>query len=88
MGSKEFNSYSFNHSVFHQICNDRGPLLTRAHMETMLEALNADGCAGSYFTTFCEQSGNQVYSSIVHVTFGVCPSVKQLHLCLYKNVIG
>lgn len=46
--------------VFHQLSGGRGPVLSSTCMETMLEALNADGCAGSYFTTFCEQSGNQV----------------------------
>lgn len=44
--------------VFHQCSSGRGPL--QSSMEAMLEALNADWCAGSYFTTFCEQSGNQV----------------------------
>lgn len=44
--------------VFHQFSSGRGPLWSS--MEAMLEALNADWCAGSYFTTFCEQSGNQV----------------------------
>uniref|UniRef100_H2TU61 RGS domain-containing protein n=1 Tax=Takifugu rubripes TaxID=31033 RepID=H2TU61_TAKRU len=52
--------------VFHQLSGGRGPLLSSTCMETMLEALNADGCAGSYFTTFCEQSGNQLWENAAH----------------------
>lgn len=32
-------------------------------MEKMLQALCAESRAGSYFTHFCEQSGNQVQTA-------------------------
>ncbi|XP_029694900.1 regulator of G-protein signaling 22 [Takifugu rubripes] len=53
-------------SIHTQLSGGRGPLLSSTCMETMLEALNADGCAGSYFTTFCEQSGNQLWENAAH----------------------
>ncbi|XP_028326368.1 regulator of G-protein signaling 22 [Gouania willdenowi] len=43
-----------------------GELRSSGRMEEMLQVLCVDSCSGSYFTHFCEQSGNQLWVNAVY----------------------
>ncbi|XP_074510625.1 regulator of G-protein signaling 22 isoform X2 [Sebastes fasciatus] len=54
------------HALHTQIYSSRSQLLDRRRMEKMLQALCVDSYAGLYFTSFCEQSGNQLWGNAVN----------------------
>ncbi|KAM9352872.1 regulator of G-protein signaling 22 [Symphorus nematophorus] len=54
------------HSVHTKLYSSRSQSLGSRRMEKMLQALCVDSCAGSYFTNFCEQSGNQLWQNAVY----------------------
>ncbi|XP_070823015.1 regulator of G-protein signaling 22 [Chaetodon trifascialis] len=54
------------HTVHAQLYSSRSQLLGSRRIETMLQALCVDSCAGFYLTNFCEQSGNQLWENAVN----------------------
>lgn len=65
----------FLFGVCHQIlAGSRSQPLDSVGIETLLQALSVDLSAGSYITTFCEQSGNKVQRlSAVHCVRSYSP---------------
>ncbi|XP_056290625.1 regulator of G-protein signaling 22 [Pseudoliparis swirei] len=53
-----------DHTQFH---SSRSLLPGRRRTEKMLQALCVDSCAGLYFTTFCEQSGDPLWENAVNL---------------------
>ncbi|CAI5663405.1 unnamed protein product [Oreochromis niloticus] len=55
-----------SHTVCTQVMSSRSRLQCSTMMEKMLQALCAESLAGSYFTHFCEQSGNQLWVNALY----------------------
>ncbi|XP_005930227.1 regulator of G-protein signaling 22 isoform X1 [Haplochromis burtoni] len=62
----DISSPQSSHTVRTQVMSSRSQLQCSTMMEKMLQALCAESRAGSYFTHFCEQSGNQLWVNALY----------------------